>query len=155
LTTKTIDRAFAGALLLLGLYIIWNALEYGYIRGATPGPGFFPLWVGAGLAGLSVVNLVRSLAGAEPLDAIFDATGFLKTLGILAVAVVFVLVTPWIGMFAASGLLIPAVAFIIRPGWNRRFALIILVLSLAFPVLCHFLFAVYLRVPIERGVLGL
>lgn len=154
MTTKTVDRLFAGILLLLGLYIVWNALEYGYMRGTTPGPGFFPLWVGLGLAALSAVNLVRSLIGVERLDAVFDAVGLLKTLGILAVTVVFILVTPWIGMLVASGLLIPAVAFIIRPRGNRRFAITILAVSLVFPVLCYFLFAVYLRVPIERGVIG-
>ena len=155
MTTKTIDRLFAVVLLCLGLYIVWNALEYGYTRGAIPGPGFFPLWVGIGLAALSAVNLVRSLAGAERLEAIFDVVGLMKTLGILAVTVVFILITPWTGMFVASGLLIPAVAFIIRPRSNRGFVLTILVLAVVFPVLCHFLFAVYLRVPIERGVLGL
>jgi hypothetical protein len=154
LTTRTIDRLFAGALLLLGLYVVWNALEYGYMRGTTPGPGFFPFWVGLGLAVLSVVNLVRSLAGAERLEAVFDFIGLWKTLGILAAAVVFVLVTPWLGMLAASGLLIPAVAFIIRPRWNGSFAFTIVVVSITFPILCHFLFRVYLRVPIDRGALG-
>jgi putative tricarboxylic transport membrane protein len=154
LTTKSIDRVFAVALLVLGLYIVRNAVEYGYMSGTTPGPGFFPLWVGAGLAVLSAVNLARSLMGVERLDAVFDVVGLWKTLGILAVTVVFILVTPWLGMLAASGLLIPAVAFLIRPRWNRRFALTIVAISLAFPIVCHFLFGVYLRVPIDRGVLG-
>jgi hypothetical protein len=57
LTTRTIDRLFAGALLLLGLYVVWNALEYGYMRGTTPGPGFFPFWVGLALAIFSAVSL--------------------------------------------------------------------------------------------------
>lgn len=154
MTTKSIDRLFAVALLFLGLYIVRNAVEYGYMSGTTPGPGFFPLWVGVGLVTLSAVNLVRSLMGAERLEAVFDVVGLWKTLGILAATVVFILVTPWMGMLAASGLLIPAVAFIIRPRWNRRFALTILAMSLVFPVLSHFLFRVYLRVPIDRGALG-
>jgi hypothetical protein len=154
LTTKSIDRLFAVALLFLGLYIIWKAVEYGYMSGTTPGPGFFPLWVGAGLAVLSAVNLARSLMGVERLDAVFDVVGLWKTLGILAATVAFILVTPWLGMLAASGMLIPAVAFIIRPRWSRTFTLTIVAVSLAFPVLCHFLFVVYLRVPIARGVLG-
>ena len=39
MTTQTIDRVFAGCLAVLGVYIVWNALAYGYMRGTTPGPG--------------------------------------------------------------------------------------------------------------------
>lgn len=154
MTTTSIDRIFAVALLVLGLYIVRNAVEYGYMSGATPGPGFFPLWVGAGLAVLSVVNLARSLMGVERLDAVFDVVGLWKTLGIVAATVAFILLTPVVGMLLGSGLLIPAVAFIIRPRGSRTFALTVLAIALAFPIVCHFLFGVYLRVPIDRGALG-
>ena len=84
MTTKAVDRLFAGILLLLGLYIVWNALEYGYMRGTTPGPGFFPLWIGLGLTILSAINIIRSVTGAEKLDATFDAAGLYKALSIFA-----------------------------------------------------------------------
>lgn len=155
MSTRTADRLFAACLLILAVYIVWNALDYGYMRGETPGPGFFPLWVGLGLAVLSVVNIVRSVIGMERLESVFDTTGLLKTLGILAVGTVFILITPWLGMLPASGLILPAAAFIIRPRWTRTFTAVIVALMLTFPVLCYFLFVVYLRVPVERGVFGL
>jgi cell division protein FtsW (lipid II flippase) len=154
MSTRTVDRLFAACLFALGLYIIWNALEYGYMSGTTPGPGFFPFWGGLALALLSAVNVMRSLAGAEILESRFDLLSLTKTLGILALVVVFILITPAVGMLVASGLLIPATAFVIRPRWTRTFAATILVLAVTFPFFCYYLFAVYLRVPVDRGVFG-
>ena len=158
MTTKAVDRLFAGILLLLGLYIVWNALEYGYMRGTTPGPGFFPLWVGLGLTILSAINIIRSVSGAERLDAsegkAFDAAGLYKALSIFAAITVFILVTPFVGMLTGTALLIPVIAFIIRPRWTPRFAATIVAIALVFPVACHYLFAVYLQVPLVEGPLG-
>ena len=154
MTTKTIDRAFAGALLLLGLYIIWNALEYGYTRGTTPGPGFFPFWIGLLLTIFSAVNLGRSLSGAEVVDSLFDAAGFYKALAILSAVGAFIVLTPFIGLLTGTARLIPVVAFVIRRRWTTRFAATILSIALIFPVVCYFLFAVYLQVPLIEGPLG-
>jgi hypothetical protein len=154
LTTRTIDRLFAGALLLLGLHIVWNALEYGYMRGTTPGPGFFPFWVGLALAIFSAVNLVRSMSGAEVLDSLFDAGGFFKALAIVASIVVFILITPILGLLLGTALLIPVVAFIIRRSWTPSFAATIAAIALVFPVIGHFLFGVYLQVPLVKGPFG-
>jgi putative tricarboxylic transport membrane protein len=155
MTTQTIDRVFAGCLAVLGVYIVWNALADGYMRGTTPGPGFFPFWVGLGIVALSVVNLVRSLRGLEFLESHFDASGLYKALATVAVVAGFILLTPWLGMLVASGLLIPALAFAIQPRWTRRFAATILAVAVAFPVLCYYLFGVYLQVPLVRGVFGI
>jgi hypothetical protein len=153
--TKTIDCLFAGCLSVLGLYVVWNAVTYGYMRGTTPGPGFFPFWVGLAMVGLSVTNLVRSLRGLEVLKSQFDAVGLYKALAIVGAITLFIVMTPWLGMLVASGLLVPAIAFAIRPRWTPRFAATVLMIAVGFPVLCHFLFAVYLRVPLVRGVFGI
>ena len=154
MTTTTIDRLFAAVLLFLGLYIIWNAVEYGYMRGTTPGPGFFPLWVGLGLTILSAINIIRSVTGAEKLDATFDAAGLYKALSIFAAIAVFILLTPFIGMLTGTALLIPVIAFVLQPRWTIRFAATIAAIALVFPIACHYLFAVYLQVPMVEGPLG-
>jgi hypothetical protein len=154
LTTTRIDRLFAGALILLGLYVVRNALEYGYMRGATPGPGFFPFWIGLALAGVSAINLVRSAIGSERLDALFDRSGFLKALAILTAVVAFILATPWIGLLTGAAVLIPIIAFVIRPRWTPSFAATILAITFTFPIACHYLFAVYLQVPMIEGPFG-
>ena len=152
--TDRIDRLFAGALTLLGVFVVWKSLEYGYMRDATPGAGFFPLWIGLGLTVLSLINLVRSVRGTERLSAIFDRAGVYGPLAIVVAIAVFILLSPWIGMLLASALLIPAIALAMQPRWTARFAVTILAIAVAFPVLCYFLFAVYLNVPLQTGVLG-
>jgi hypothetical protein len=153
--TTTIDRLFAAALLLLGLHVVREALAYGYMRGTTPGPGFFPFWVGLALAVLSLANLARSVRGVERLASRFDAQGLYQTLAIVGCVAGFVLAAPWLGMLVASGLLVPAIACAIRPRWTARLAVTIAALALGFPVLCYFLFGVYLQVPLVRGIFGI
>jgi hypothetical protein len=153
--TKTIDRAFAAGICALGVYIVWNALNYGYMRGVVPGPGFFPFWVGVALIGLSVVNGVRSLLGRDVVHAEFDLVGFYKTLGIIGATAIFILTVPFLGMLVGSGLFILATAFVIRPRWTVGFAGRIVTIAILFPVFCYLLFAVYLGVPLVEGVFGL
>jgi cell division protein FtsW (lipid II flippase) len=105
--------------------------------------------------GLSIANLIRSLRGAEILESQFDAIGLYKALAIVGVVAGFILLTPWLGMLVGSGLLVPALAFVIRPRWNRRFAATIVAVTVSYPVLCYYLFAVYLQVPLVRGVFGI
>lgn len=153
--TKTIDRVFAAGICALGVYIVWNALIYGYMRGVVPGPGFFPFWVGVALIGLSVVNVARSLRGTGVLDGKFDLAGVYKTLGIIAATAIFILTAPWLGMLVGSGLFILATAFVIRPRWTVGFAGKIVTIAILFPMFCYLLFAVYLGVPLVEGVFGL
>jgi len=153
--TKTIDRMFAACLLVFGAYVVWNALAYGYTRGASPGPGFFPFWVGLALMVLSAVNILRSVRGTEVLGAEFDLAGLYKTLGLVATIAAFIMMAPIVGMLPGSGLFILATAFVIRPRWNLAFASRIIAIAVGFPIFCHFLFGVYLRVPLVEGVLGL
>ena len=153
--TKAIDRVFAAGICALGIYIVWSALTYGYMRGVVPGPGFFPFWVGVALIGLSVVNLVRSLRGLDVPDAEFDLVGFYKTLGIIAATAAFILTARFLGMLVGSGLFILATAFVIRPRWTAGFAGKIVTIAILFPVFCYLLFAVYLGVPLIEGVFGL
>jgi putative tricarboxylic transport membrane protein len=151
---KTIDRLFAAALVVLGLYIVTAAIGYGYMRDAAPGPGFFPFWAGAALAGLSLLNLARSFRGHEVLTTRFNSECVLKTAGIVMAIAVYILVTPLVGMAVAVGLLILATAYIIRPRWTFAFTWKIAVVAVVFPIVGHVLFGVYLRVPLVRGILG-
>ncbi|MEI2415921.1 tripartite tricarboxylate transporter TctB family protein [Orrella sp. JC864] len=151
---ELVDRAFAAFLFLLGLYIALSAPSYGYIDGGNPGPGFFPFWIGALLAGLSVANFVRSLAGQEKLAETLALRELAKPLGIVALLAVFVLVSEPLGMLLSTAALVPALAALIRPRWDRRFAVKVLATAVLFPLLACLTFGVYLDVPLPRGLLG-
>lgn len=154
MSARAVDGLFAGSLALLGVYIVANAVEYGYTREAVPGPGFFPFWVGLALVALSLANLIRCLRGVERLTTEFDGPALRKSAAIIAIVVAYILTSPYIGMIPGSGLLVPALALVIRRRWTARSAAAMLAVSLFFPVACYFLFAVYLKVPIVTGVFG-
>jgi hypothetical protein len=103
---------------------------------------------------LSAVNIIRNITGAETLQSDFDRAGLSKALAISAAIAVFILVTPLIGMLTGAALLIPVTAFVIRPRWTATFAATIAAIAILFPVACHYLFAVYLQVPLVEGPLG-
>jgi putative tricarboxylic transport membrane protein len=60
------ERVVAVASVLLGLAIVWQAWGMEYITPIGPGPGFFPLWLGILLTGLSTAWLLRALLRADP-----------------------------------------------------------------------------------------
>jgi putative tricarboxylic transport membrane protein len=49
----------------LGAYIVFEASRWEYLGPDGPGPGFFPLWYGIAMAGLSLVLVVSSTLQRE------------------------------------------------------------------------------------------
>jgi putative tricarboxylic transport membrane protein len=56
------------ALGALGVYIITQAWGWEYIGNDGPGPGFFPLWYGIAIVGLSLMLVVTSLRKPGTVD---------------------------------------------------------------------------------------
>jgi len=62
---KSLDKSeLAGALLLMafGAFVTVEAWNWPYLTKDGPGPGFFPLWIGIAMAGLSGALVVLQLA---------------------------------------------------------------------------------------------
>jgi putative tricarboxylic transport membrane protein len=55
------ERVIAAVCVLLGLGIVWQAWSMEYLTSIGPGPGFFPLWLGLLLTGLSVAWLLSAV----------------------------------------------------------------------------------------------
>jgi len=151
----TLDKAFSALIFFLGAYIAATAPSYGYMRGAAPGPGFFPLWTGLMIAGLSLVNFTRSLTGKEILGETIDMSSLGKSAGIGAALLLYILTIDFFGMSIGSGLLILATGWIIHPKWEALFAIKLTAVAVLFPIISHFLFGVYLNVPLPQGSLGI
>ena len=52
----------------LGVFIITQAWRWEYLGSDGPGPGFFPLWYGVAIVGLSLALVVSSLSANEAID---------------------------------------------------------------------------------------
>jgi len=147
----TLDKVFALLLFLLGIYITTTSVEYGYMQGTTPGPGFFPFWVGLLIAGLSLINVVRSIARREALDNEIDVPGVIKSVIISLLLLAFVMFSEEIGMLLGCFILVLLIAWVIQPRWNRMFTLKIVATAVLFPLLAYLVFGVYLNVPVPLG----
>ena len=60
-TRKSGDLWSGVALAALGLYIVFQARQWEYLGPEGPGPGFFPLWYGVAMLGLSALLIVLHL----------------------------------------------------------------------------------------------
>jgi putative tricarboxylic transport membrane protein len=96
----------------LGAYIIFQASRWEYIGADGPGPGFFPLWYGIAMAGLSLALVFFSVrsADAERLD--WGGAGrALSTWAALVACVALLKVAGFFVCFAALTFFIVAVMY--------------------------------------------
>lgn len=152
--TNRVDQLFAAFLIFFGCYIVWTGTDYGYMRDTTPGPGFFPVIVGAVMVVLSVVNLLRSLNGAERLTDSMKLIDLAKIAGITLSLLAVVLLTPYLGLMLAVALLMLVVGFTINPTLDKKFLLRLIPTCALFPVFLKFGFGHLLGIPIPVGPFG-
>lgn len=150
-----VDQLVALVLVFFGFYIIWSGFDYGYMRGTTPGPGFFPVLIGSVISCLSAFNLYRALAGTEKLSSGIASGDIVKiALICLAIAAV-ILVTPFIGLTLAVMAFMVATGLIIRPSLKPGFLAKLIPVALLFPLFLRLAFGVWLRIPVPTGPFGL
>jgi len=63
--TGIVQKCTAVALLVLGMLTVWQGLGHSYYGRFGPGPGFFPVWVGALLMFMSAALLVSSFRESQ------------------------------------------------------------------------------------------
>jgi putative tricarboxylic transport membrane protein len=147
---KSIDKSevvSSAVLIALGAFIIRESLAWEYMTRDGPGPGFFPLWIGIAMVGLSALYLAAhfyDIARGEPVHRA-DWSGTPKVvLAWLAFMVVVALIKP-IGFVAA---LVLMMLIFVRGVFRQSFAkalVVALVSTLAFWVL--FVKLLNLRLP--------
>ena len=105
------------ALAALGAYIIFQASRWEYIGNDGPGPGFFPLWYGIAMVGLSVCLVYSSLRASNSENIDWDGAGrAFGTWLALVVAVALLKVAGFFVCFAALTFFIIAVMY--RRPWK-------------------------------------
>lgn len=155
MVTNRLDQLFAAFLIAFGGYMVWTGLDYGYMRGTTPGAGYFPVLIGIAIIALSIVNLVRSLIGAENLKDTMARIDIIKTGALTSALIAVVLLTPLLGLMLSIGLFMLAAAFVIRPSLERKFLVRLIPTCILVPIILNFMFTTFLRIPVPTGVFGI
>jgi hypothetical protein len=154
MTIHRLDQLVALALALLGVYLVVAGFGYGFMRDTTPGAGFFPVLIGGVIAVLSLVNLVRSLAGMEILKAAMTKGDVLRFVAVAAALLAYVWFAPVLGLAFATMALMIVVGLIIRPTLEPGFLARLLAVSVVCSLACVWIFGTLLRVPMLIGPFG-
>ena len=145
------DVISGGVLAALGLYIVLEARNWTYSGHEGPGPGFFPIWYGILMIGLSLALIASKLSTARERDGATDWRAIGRALSTwLAFAVAVALLKPlgFLVSFALLTFFIVAVVF-------RRSAVAAAVTALAVALGFQITFPWALGVPLPVGLLGI
>lgn len=156
--TLRIDRPYliTAVLLLAGAaWLVREALALRYYTSLGPGAGFFPFWLALLLAVLSVLLLVQSLTGrVVPGE---EPPALPSTPGALRVAVVTLAIAGTALLLEPLGFRLTMLAFllILLATLGRQKLWVSAVVATASAFAAHYLFAVWLGVPLPLGRLGI
>jgi len=149
-TRKSGDLWSGIALAALGGYIIIQARQWEYLGPEGPGAGFFPLWYGVAILGLSVLLIVPHLRRGSDRGNAIDWARLGRALSTwLALAVSVALFKP-LGFVISFALL---TYFIVAVMYRRPLATAALV-AVASAAAFYLVFDRALGVPLPVGVLG-
>ncbi len=138
------------ALALLGAYIVSEARGWTYMGEDGPGPGFFPMWYGSLMVGLSLVLVARSALAAATANAKtlrWREVG--RALTCWAAFVACIALMGWIGFAASFALL----TWFLATFMARKSQRVAIPLALGGAALFQVLFSTLLQVNLPGGVL--
>jgi putative tricarboxylic transport membrane protein len=150
-------------LFLFGVVFLLYDLKYPLDQRENPGPGVFPLAVGAVLVILAAWQLVQEVRKPKPQGsrendegARKSITAFLqrsrgetKPLLLIAVFIVYLLMVKWVGFFISNFMFVIISSKLLgAKDWGRPIAL-----SAGVSLFCYFLFEVWLKLSFPRGAL--
>jgi len=149
-----LEVGFGLFLLILGSWIVAQAVSYGVLGDNITGAGFFP-FISGGLLTISAIGiLVRQMReGSDETEMVpFSELGPIG--GIIAATAVFLLLAETVGMVLLTPFYVAAVAYLIEVPRTPRGHAIVWSVAVAFAVFAYLLFDYGLGVPIPHGILG-
>ncbi len=149
-TRKSGDLWSGIALAALGAYIVIQARQWEYLGPEGPGAGFFPLWYGIAILGLSVLLIVSHLRRGSARGNAIDWTKLGRALSTWFVLAVSVALFKPLGFVISFALL---TYFIVAVMYRRPLATAALV-AVASAAGFYLVFDRALSVPLPVGVLG-
>jgi len=147
------DLASAICLGAFGIYVAYAAINLPYTSEFGPGPGFFPLWIGIGIVGCSLVMLWSCafrgrIDGGEAIEP--NRTGVVRSLGAWTAFIAAIVCLPFLGFAISLGVL---TAFLIVV-FDRRSPWTALGTALGLAAGFHLVFPVALGVSLPVGPWG-
>lgn len=147
---RRVYQAASLVFLAVALYVVWEARTMEYLSALGPGPGFFPLWLGIVLAGLSLTWFAQvSLQpeGPRQKDFVPDRAGVLRIISILGALAVLS------ALLETLGFQLTMLAFLLflLVALGRRNPLLTIVLSLVGSFGIYYLFKTWLDVPLPHS----
>jgi len=139
------ERLLAGFFGLVGLVWVWRGLELPYWDRYAPGPGFLPVWIGAILAGLVMVLILRGEAAAPA-----EGGSWRKPALIAASLAICVLAVEWLGFVVGVGAYLAFLLLYVERLPPRLGGAVTVGATLAI----YAVFDLWLRVPLPRGPWG-
>ncbi len=143
---RSFDLGLSIMLALLGIYIAWEGTIFGYQDAAVPAAGFFPVWIGAGLALFSVLNIIKVVRRLGLFGTI--ETMEVVRVGLVSLALVaFVLISDVVGMLVASVPLMIAIGCVFGAR-DVRSLISVSGISVGMAVVLYLVFGVILTIPL-------
>ncbi len=152
---KKADQWSGLALSILSAAMIWAALALPYGNVHNPGPGFFPLWLGLILGGMSIALFVQTTTAKGSVQTISsileEDVRWEKVLLVLVALILYALLMDTIGFLGATFLLMVVLLRFIEPqSWK-----VALAWALAGSVGSYLIFDVWMRLRLPKGFLGI
>jgi hypothetical protein len=142
---------FSVVILAAALFYTFVAFKELYFLSATgrPGPGFFPRFIGIGLAVMAAFNAVQDARTAPRSSAPADYA--LTVVAVAALTTLYVLLLDWLGgWLATAGFLFATLSLL-----NRGRHLVNIIIAALVPTGMVLLFHTWLNAAVPRGVLPL
>jgi putative tricarboxylic transport membrane protein len=149
---QRIHQGAALCFIAFSAFVVWESWNLEYYTPLGPGAGFFPLWLGVVMAGLSLIWLVRiSGRKGRPKEGLFlpEREGTVRLLSVLGAMLAATLLMDFLGFQSVMFLLLFFLLLI--PG--RQTIWLTLVVALLGSVGIYHLFGRYLDVQLPKATL--
>jgi putative tricarboxylic transport membrane protein len=148
-----LDAGFGLLLLILGVWIVAQALSYGVLGSNVTGAGFFPFIAGC-LLTISATGILATRKNEKrDADGSIPTSEWLPIGGIILVTVAFLLLAETVGMVLLTPFYVAAISYLIEFPKSFRGHVIVWVVGFGFALFGYLLFDYGLNVPIPHGFL--
>lgn len=147
----TVDAGVAVLLFILGAVVAYQSWRLG-ARWTSDGPGagYFPFYIGVILCVSSLGILMQSVFGASrDGEAFVDKLQLTRVVSVLVPAVVYVLVTVFLGLYVASAVYVALFMVILGKYPPLKSVLVAVIVNAVF----FLMFEVWFKVPLFKGSL--